>query len=184
MPDRPRFERALFVMGNQNSGKSTRIRNMYADVRMGRHGRVPQKKVRNFRTVRLSHERRLYVRIQSPQEAGETLTRFFGKIDKAIKRDDPTARWNMVTAMQRGEGENIDDGVSVIDSFIRTYKPERVRVALIHPPAKGDLLTEAELADTRDRIRDLERPGVVVEALQIEGRGRNGLLLSDFFDFT
>jgi hypothetical protein len=71
----------------------------------------------------------------------------------------------------------------VIQSFIRRYKPERVRVAVMHPPAKGLSLTDDELEATRERIRGL-RGLKVVEALQVEGRGRNGLLLSDFFDFT
>lgn len=185
MPNQPRMERALFVLGKQNSGKTRRIRNMYADVRMGRDGKVPQKKQTRFPTVYLSNERRLYVRVQSPQEAGDTLAKFFKKIDAATKRDGPTARWNTVCAMQWDPGRNIGDGLNVIGHFIRKYKPERVRVAVLHPPAR---LWAEMTSNERDRcqkgIRALERAGTIVEQLMVPGRGRNGLLLSDFFDFT
>lgn len=188
MPDQSRFERALFVLGKQNAGKSTRIRNMYEDVRMGRNGVVPQKTVRSFPVVYLSQERRLYVRVQSPEEAGETLAEFFTKIENAIERDGPRRRWNSVIAVQFDEGRNIEDGIDVAKRFINKYHPERVRIAIVNPPARPSaVITDYELATLLDRIRELRSPkdeDMIVEAMQIEGRGRNGLLLTDFFDFS
>jgi hypothetical protein len=35
------FERALFIVGEQNSGKSTQLRSMFRDVRLGTSGIVP-----------------------------------------------------------------------------------------------------------------------------------------------
>ena len=35
------FERALFIVGEQNSGKSTQLRSMFSDPRLGSDGSVP-----------------------------------------------------------------------------------------------------------------------------------------------
>lgn len=175
---RPRFERALFVLGYQNAGKSTAIRRMYKDWRMGRQGQVPQKRTTRFPVIRLSNERMLYVRVQSPQERGEDWTKFTGRIDRAIRTNGPNARWNSACAMQISRGTNIAGGLSVIRRFIRKYKPERVRVALMNPPARGDALTDDDLTKILEGIQALAG-----EPLQVYGRGQSGFLLADFFDF-
>ena len=59
------LERALFIVGPQNSGKSVQLRSMFTDVRLGLEGEIPQS--RNIRDAySLSNERRLYVRLTSP----------------------------------------------------------------------------------------------------------------------
>jgi hypothetical protein len=66
------FERALFVVGEPDSGKSTQLRSIFRDVRLGTQGEVPPKS--NLPDVyRLSNERCLYLRLTSPHEAKESL---------------------------------------------------------------------------------------------------------------
>ena len=68
------FERALFVVGEQNSGKSTQLRSMFHDVRLGTEGTIPA--ATNLREMyRLSNERCLYIRLTSPHERGEYIGR-------------------------------------------------------------------------------------------------------------
>ena len=69
------IERALFVVGDQNTGKSTQLRSMFLDWRLNIQGVVPTtKKVRI--THALSNERWLYLRLMSPHETGEMLDEF------------------------------------------------------------------------------------------------------------
>ena len=64
------FERALFIVGEQNSGKSTQFRSVFSDLRLGGDGSVPS--APNLREMyRLSNERCLYIRLTSPHERGE-----------------------------------------------------------------------------------------------------------------
>jgi hypothetical protein len=68
------FERALFVVGEPNSGKSNQLRSMFRDVRLGTGGDIPMEK-RLPELYRLSNERCLYLRLTSPHEAGESIGR-------------------------------------------------------------------------------------------------------------
>ena len=66
------FERALFVVGEPNSGKSNQLRSMFRDIRLGTGGNIPSGR-RLDEVYRLSNERSLYLRLTSPHEAGESL---------------------------------------------------------------------------------------------------------------
>ena len=68
------FERALFVVGEPNSGKSNQLRRMFRDVRLGTGGDIPTER-RLPELYRLSNELCLYLRLTSPHEAGETIGR-------------------------------------------------------------------------------------------------------------
>src|SRR5260370_32718478 len=71
MPDY-HFERALFVVGAPNSGKSKQLRSIFRDVRLGTEGNIPTaRKLPDF--CRLSNDRCLYLRLSSPHELGESL---------------------------------------------------------------------------------------------------------------
>jgi hypothetical protein len=64
------FERALFVVGQQDSGKSVQLRSMFRNVRLGTDGNIPA--ATNLREMyRLSNERCLYIRLTSPHEMDE-----------------------------------------------------------------------------------------------------------------
>jgi len=67
------FERALFVVGKPDSGKSAQLRSMFQDVRLGCGGVIPTA-AKVTEVYRLSNERCLYLRITSPHEMHESLT--------------------------------------------------------------------------------------------------------------
>jgi hypothetical protein len=68
------FERALFVVGEPNSGKSNQLRSMFADIRLGTGGDILTER-RLPELYRLSNERCLYLRLTAPHEAGESISR-------------------------------------------------------------------------------------------------------------
>jgi hypothetical protein len=104
------FGRALFVVGEPNSGKSNQLRSMFRDIRLGTDGNIPRKrKLPDF--YRLSNERCLYLRLTSPHEAKESLgrkhgrnspTNFLEKTAKKIQENTPRfgRRWNFAGALQ------------------------------------------------------------------------------------
>jgi hypothetical protein len=68
------FERALFIVGEQNSGKSIQLRSMFRDARLGTEGEIPA--AAHLREMyRLSNERCLHLRLTSPHEMGEYIGR-------------------------------------------------------------------------------------------------------------
>ena len=85
-------ERALFMIGDQNMGKSTQLRSMFLDWRLGNQGNVPTaRNVQN--TYALSNERWLYLRLTSPHEAGENLNKFLQKCANKMQPKGPLARF-------------------------------------------------------------------------------------------
>ena len=70
----PYFERALFIVGEPDAGKSTQLRSMFCDVRLGTNGHIPAK-ANLAGMYRLSNERCLYIRLTSPHERGEYIGR-------------------------------------------------------------------------------------------------------------
>lgn len=192
MPKDYRFERALFLLGNSDSGKSHQIRYMFSDVRFGRKGRPLPKSTKKVGVVKLSNERMLYVRITSPQEANvgnkgrESVDDFFKKIEDFIALHGPDARWNIVCPMQpgvRGNNPKMVGGIRLIQKFIDVYRPERVRVAVLNPPYWGTPMAQDDLNSVIDQIRNLKKIDVI-EPMILDASGDNGLLLPDFFDFT
>ena len=88
-----RLERILLIAGAQNTGKSVQLRSMFLDPRFGTGGQVPD--ARNLPNVyALSPFRRLYLRLTSPHEAGESLDRFLEKIEE---QTDGHYRWNVAS---------------------------------------------------------------------------------------
>ena len=65
-------ERALFIVAPRNFGKSTTLRSMFRDHRLGTAGKIP-KAPKLPDEYRLGNERRLYLRLTSPHEANESL---------------------------------------------------------------------------------------------------------------
>ena len=65
----PRYvERALFLIGDQSTGKSTQLRSMFLDQRLGKMGQIPSDH-NLMESYPLSNGRRLYLRLSSPHEA-------------------------------------------------------------------------------------------------------------------
>jgi hypothetical protein len=95
----PYLERALFVVAPQDSGKSTQLRAMFLDRRMGNGGKIPSSN-NLAETYYLSNERRLHLRLTSPHEWGESPSDFIEKTKG--KMDD--GRWCFAGPLQPNGG--------------------------------------------------------------------------------
>jgi hypothetical protein len=187
------FERALFVVGDPNAGKSNQLRSMFRDVRLGTGGIIPrQKKLPEL--YRLSNERCLYLRLTSPHEAGESIGRkrrgsrgpmnFLEKTAEIIEENTPQMgrRWNFAGALQPAARKNMADAVATCRAFVRYFEPERMRIAFLSPDRHGRCLQETEHMELVDALREI--PSVEVCWIDARDRTTNGLLLADFFDFA
>jgi hypothetical protein len=185
------FERALFIVGHPNSGKSNQLRSMFRDVRLGTQGDIPGGK-RLDEVYRLSNERSLYLRLTSPHEAKEHIgrkpgrrnesTNFLEKTAEKIEENTPQfgKRWCFAGALQPRAGQHMPDVVATCRAFLQYFEPERTRIAFLSPDRHGVSL-QAEHMDLVDKLQGISS----VEVCWIDARDRrvNGLLLADFFDF-
>lgn len=172
------LERALFVVAPQDSGKSSQLRAMFLDRRLGNNGNVPT--TRNIPdTYYISNERRLYLRLTSPHEYGETPKEFLDKTAAKMGY----GRWCFAGALQPGAFNQMPDVVDSVKRFIKAFEPERVRVAFLSPNRHGHRLKS--FLPGRDLLDELLQIPTV-EAVCIDARQRqsNGLFLADFLDFT
>lgn len=174
------LERALFVVAPQNSGKSTQLRSMFLDRRLGLDGQIPSSQMRNLRdSYCISNERRLFLRLTSPHEYGDTLKKF---IDKT-KNKMVSGRWCFAGALQPDSFNQMPDVVDTITGFINAFEPERVRVVFLSPDRHGAQLSS--FLPGRDLSSELlQIPTVEVACVDARERESNGLFFADFFDFT
>lgn len=175
------LERALFVVAPQDSGKSTTLRSMFLDRRLGTEGVPPLSSAqpRLTEVYHLSNERRLYLRLTSPHEYDETIKEFQEKTRNKMG----AGRWCYVGPFQPDAFKKMPDVIKSIESFIRAFAPERVRVAFLSPNRHGQ--TIGNFLPGRDLAQELLAiPTVEVMCLDGRERNKNGLLLADFFDFT
>ena len=176
------IERALFVIGNKDTGKSTQLRSMFLDWNLGTKGKVPIKKPVP-KVFALSNERWLYLRLMSPHEAGETLDEFLDKCgDKMQAKRQTARRWNLAAALQRTGTKKLPYGPDVIEGFIQRFTPERVRAVILSPGQSGDYMSKSDHQNLTGRLHAL--PGVEVMTTDATTRTANGLMYADFFDFT
>lgn len=175
------LERVLFVVAPQDSGKSTTLRSLFKDRRLGLSGTPPSsaEKRRLPEVYWLSNERRLYLRLTSPHESGESPDDFIKKTQgKMIE-----GRWCFAGPLQPNAFRKMPDVVESISKFINAFSPERIRVAFLSPNRHRAVL--GEFLAGRDLSAELlEIPRVEVLCVDGRQRGVNGLLLADFFDFT
>lgn len=172
------LERALFVVGPQNAGKSVQLRSMFRDVRFGTEGEVPQD--RNLReSYPLAHDRRLYLRLTSPHEYGDTMEDWLDKIDQKVQG----GRWSIAGALQPDADNKVPDVAECVSGLVDRFSPERVRCAFLSPDRHGNHAeSQYSVDDQLERLQRLQG----VETMLIDARSReaNGLLLADFFDFS
>lgn len=175
------LERALFVVAPQDSGKSTTLRSLFLDRRLGTEGVVPPSSAqpRLSEIYHLSNERRLYLRLTSPHEYYETPKEFLEKTRDKMK----AGRWCYAGPFQPDAFRNMPDVVKSVESFIKFFNPERVRVAFLSPNRHGQSV-ETFLPGIDITQELLAIPRVEVMCLDGRQRDKNGLLLADFFDFT
>lgn len=175
------LERALFVVAPQDSGKSTTLRSMFLDRRLGTGGIPPPSSAQRRlpEIYHLSNERRLYLRLTSPHEYDETVEEFLEKT-KAKMGD---GRWCYAGPFQHTAFKKMPDIVQSVQAFMNFFEPERARVAFLSPNRHGHLVSDLFMgADLSSKL--LAIPRVEVAALDGRQRGKNGLQLADFLDFT
>lgn len=184
-PAPPQIERMLIVVGDRNAGKSTTLRSMFVDPRLGSKGIVPMTSQRRIRLVALSRERCLFIRLTSPHETGQNVEGFLSRLNDARRRAGRLGfrRFNVACAMQPGAANAMPDILTVCKAIQTHVAPERVRIVVIDP--RQDELPGPQLS--RSDIDHLRRMGV--ELVWIDGihslrQHPNGLLLADFFDFA
>lgn len=186
LPGGPSFhlERALFVIGNQNTGKSTQLRHIFQDVRFHRNGGVPSgaDAPRLSEMYRISNERALYLRLTSPHEVGETMQEFLDKtVDKISRNRHLGRRWNFAGPLQPTSANNMPSAAEAIVAFMQRFNPERARAVFLNPDRHGSVHNQAFLSRETDQLWGAGAEVVVVDARR---RDANGLVLADFFDFT
>ena len=173
MPEQPYIERVLLVAGAHYTGKSTQLRSMFLDRRLGLGGVIPT--ASNLpNTFELSPGRRLYLRLMSPHEAEEDLERF---LDKIGEQAYGSHRWNVASATQIHASEEMPALGEIVAALAEQYSPERIRVAILSPDQHGDVLAEAPAL--MEELHETES----CEVMCIDARSPNGLLLADTFDF-
>lgn len=175
------LERALFIVAPRDSGKSTTLRSMFVDRRLGTAGECPSstEQLRLPETYYLSNERRLYLRLTSPHEFNESPDEFLNKCKEKMQN----GRWCYAGPFQPNAYKKMPDVVASVEAFIKVFNPERVRVAFLSPNRHGhEVGTFVHGRDLRQELLSLSK----VEVICVDGRrrGKNGLLLADFFDFT
>ena len=175
-------ERALFLVGDQNTGKSTQLRSMFLDWRLGKRGEVPlASNVPN--SYPLSNERCLYLRLSSPHEAGEAIEAFLDKCAREMQSGaGGWRRWNFASAVQISATPDLPEGNEIIRAFIKRFTPERVRAVLLTPDRSGNHLDPDGLRKLVADLRSLANCEVIM--VDATSREANGLMYADFFDFT
>ncbi len=178
----PRYvERALFMLGEQDTGKSTQLRSMFLDPRLGNGGRIPRSRnLRNSHSISL--ERSLYLRLQSPHENGEDMQRFLGKFDGYMSRNSQIRRWNFAGALQIDEHARMPTGSEAIKEFAHRFSPERVRAVILSPACRRQTIDWNILRALTRVLRAIPRCEVMT--VDATDENANGLMLADFFDFT
>jgi hypothetical protein len=178
MPKPFYLERALFVVGNRNTGKSTQLRSMCLDLRFGYDGEIPERG-RMSSVINLSNERKLFIKLDSPHEEKLSIDEWLDKVDA-----DRSGRWCFAGALHPIELYKMPDLKASVKAFHKRFLPERIRVCFLSPDKDGQLITEAvsNINALVDSLRRIDG----VECMFIDARSKtaNGLVLADFFDFT
>jgi hypothetical protein len=178
------FERALFVIGDQDTGKSAQLRHIFQDVRFHRNGEVPTgaDAPRLSEMYRISNERALYLRLTSPHEMKETVKEFLDKTEDKISRNlNLGRRWNFAGSLQPTAANNMPSAAAAIVAFMQRFHPERARAVFLNPDRHGGAHVQAFLSGETDQLWNAGAEVIVVDARR---RDANGLVLADFFDFT
>ncbi len=179
MEKRLHLERALFIVGLQNTGKSTQLRSMFADPRFGTNGKRPAS--RKIKVIPLSNERQLYMRLSSPHESRLKPQAFMRGIEKRMR----SGRWCFAGALHPIPLNKMPDAAESIALFQNKFNAERIRVCFLSPDMRGRWLHENDEINVNNLLQKLKRIDKV-EYMFVDARSKeaNCLLLSDFFDFS
>ncbi|MCP4698166.1 MAG: hypothetical protein GY862_15130 [Gammaproteobacteria bacterium] len=169
----------IFIVGDQDTGKSVQLRSMFLDWRFGSQGNIPtSSKIKE--TIYLSENRSLHIRLTSPHEYGDEPKSFLDK----IANKTASGRWNFAGAFQPLASNKMPAVVESVKHFIKRFDPERVRVCFLSPDRHGELVHNK--LDNLNSIVDALIAIGNVEVLFLDARSRdaNGLALADFFEFA
>lgn len=171
------LERALFVVGNRHTGKSTQLRSMCLDTRFGYGGTIPT--LGRISVINLSNERKLLIKLDSPHEEELSIDEWINIVSK-----DKTGRWCFAGALHPKKLNKMPSLAASLRAFCNYYLPERVRICFLSPDKDNNLITDS-INNINNTIDSLHNIGGV-ECIFIDARSRtaNGLVLADFFDFT
>ena len=119
----------------------------------------------------------------SPHETGDTLQNYLDKFDKTMQSRalNTTHRWNFAVALQVSATDYLPGGADVIKAFMKRFAPERVRAIILFPNWVGNELSPQEM-QSLVALRAL--PNCEVMTVDSTCRNGNGLMYSDFFDFS
>lgn len=178
MPKSFYLERALFVVGGRNTGKSTQLRSMCLDMRFGYEGDIPER-VKIRQEISLSNERKLFIKLDSPHEEKISIDEWLGKVDT-----DRSGRWCFAGALHPKDLYKMPDLKTSIQAFYKRFLPERIRICFLSPDKDNNSITSSvnNINSLIDSLLSIEG----VECMFIDARSKtaNGLILADFFDFT
>ena len=176
-------ERAQFILGDSGAGKSTQLRSLFVDTRFDEDGAIPErKKLRE--TYYISNERRIYLRLTSPHEYGESLNEFLDKFENKMRYEGvENNRCDFFGPLQieSPDTNKIPDGKVVIKEFMDRFKPERVRAVILSPNCSGEFIESKTLQEHLEELHEIDCEVILTDA---QVREKNGLIYSDFFDFT
>lgn len=176
------FERALFILGDRDSGKSSQLRSMLLDWRLGYTGNIPTAN-RIREAYPLSNERWLHIRLSSPHESGQrTIEDFLRRCENVMKRKIAARRWNFAGALQIRKTKYISVGPEeVVKHFKIKFNPERVRIVILSPDCNKIVMDPIQLNNLTSSLRLIGCEVCVVDATD---QRANALIYADFFDFT
>ena len=171
------LERILFVVGEQNTGKSTQLRSLFVDPRLGTNGRIPKgRKVPE--SYELGLDRSLYLRLTSPHERRETMRQFLSKIERRTS----VGRWCAALPIQPSAAHRMPDATDTVRAVVERFQPESIRLCVLSPDRRGTMHDPGELKRLFRRLWRLRN--VECHCLDARDRTANGRLLAGYFDYT
>lgn len=164
------LERALFMIGRGDAGKSTQLNSLKTVIAKGETRR---------RIFDLGNNRRIYVRSGSPQELGETLSEFLQACEYHMRNWD--YRWNYACAVQTDPADKIPGAVGTITAFKKAFSPDRICAVILSPNRRGNRIP----GERKWLIKRLSAIGEC-EILTVNARkmNSNGPLYSKFFGIS
>jgi hypothetical protein len=177
MPKPLYIERALFVIGGRDAGKSIQLRSMCLDWKFGKKGIIPRRG--RIAIINLSHDRKLFIKLDSPHEESLDVEQWLD-----IIADGKSGRWCFAGALHPVELNNMPGLKTSVKAFYKRFLPERIRICFLSPDKDGNPITES--VNNIDTLIHSLRSIKGVECTFIDARSKtaNGLILADFFDFT
>ncbi|WP_374375998.1 hypothetical protein [Dongia sp.] len=101
---------------------------------------------------------------------------------KMQQKNVPARRWNFAGALQISATTKIPAADEVVAGFSKYFRPERIRVVLLSPNSRGNHLPQGIWTALTSKLNLI--PEVEIVTVDASKKNANGLIYSDFFDFT